>query len=252
VKCSICSSAMVNQVDELLGGGSSIRQVSRMTPFSRSALARHKAHARPLEARFGVIDGEAGSSGTLDPLGEAISLFRRASTTRERLRAAQGIRSATDLALRAAKGSVDAELLERLDANVVVAAEIYRSLDGFDSELAALAGHREAIAQRLKATQAAPGDYVEVVGNPKFYFTNLDGSTGPEMPDYDPDRPARSYRVPAERYWAGVPHRFRDLQRYRLERLVKLSFEHQNAGQDVKVYDWETGVLVWRDHTDPH
>jgi hypothetical protein len=212
--------------------------VSRITGFSRSTVSRHRQHARPIEARFGVIAGEGGSSGALDPLGEAISLFRRASTARERLRAAEAVRAATALAMRRLKGTDDPELLERLDQNVVVAAELFRSLDGFDAQLRALAGHREAIKMRLEAVRTegeieVPGDVVTI--------TDLDGGNPVEL-----SRDERTYRIPLAAYFAGTPKRFHDATRYSVGRTVSLSFEPGGGREEIEVRD-AAGVLVWSD-----
>jgi hypothetical protein len=40
-------------------------------------------------------------------------------------------------------------MLEQLDANIAEAEQLYRRVGGFENELRALAGHREAIKQRL-------------------------------------------------------------------------------------------------------
>jgi hypothetical protein len=41
-RCSICSSPQVTEVDVLLGSGTPIRQVTRLTGFPRATLARHR------------------------------------------------------------------------------------------------------------------------------------------------------------------------------------------------------------------
>ena len=132
--CKVCAAQDVREITDLLGSGLSVRQVARITGISRTTLARHLGHARPVTSG-NAGPGEAGGPhpGPLDPLDETVALFRLARTERERLKAAEAIRAATALQMCAARGVVDLELLQRLDGNIAAAARLVRSVGGFET-----------------------------------------------------------------------------------------------------------------------
>jgi hypothetical protein len=78
---------------------------------------------------------------------------------------------------------------------------------------------------------------------PRVTFTSQDGDVQ-ELPDTAHGE-RRTYRVPLSRYFAGVPKRFHDPERFSVERTVKLSLTGQGS-EETLVRDAE-GALVWRD-----
>jgi len=237
-ECSVCASPQVRTVDTLLGTGSSLREVARISGIPRTTLARHKAHAQVTASKLALIRNEdvpGGSGGPLDPLAAALVLSKRARTDRELLKAAEAVRSATALQVRALRGGdLDAAMLEQLDRNIVEAAELYRRVGGFENELRGLAGHREAVRLRLEAVKAPGVIDVPVV------VTMADGTpvSGEQ---------AGSWRVTTEQYFRGVPQRYRDPERFIVRRKVELQWPEfgRETVQEVKVYEVETGALVW-------
>jgi hypothetical protein len=233
----VCANPQVKMVDALLGTGGSLREVSRITGIPKSTLSRHKAHARLTPSKLALIrtaDVPTGPGGPLDPLAEALALSKRASTDRELLKAAEAVRSATALQVRALRGGdLDAAMLEKLDANIVEAAELYRRVGGFENELRGLAGHREAIRLRLEAVRAPRVLDVPVV------VTMVDGTPMPGE--------QASCRLTHEQYFAGVPSRYRDADRFVVRRKVELLWSSygRETVQVLKVYEVETGALVW-------
>jgi hypothetical protein len=65
-RCTICDNEHVSEVDALLGSGSSIRQVARLTGVPRSNLARHKIHLAATSTPFALIRGDGGPDGPAD------------------------------------------------------------------------------------------------------------------------------------------------------------------------------------------
>ena len=74
MRCSVCSSPQVAQVDALLDAGTPIRQVARVTGLARTTLGRHNQHKAPTSGRFALIPGGDGPTGPTDPLAEAFAL----------------------------------------------------------------------------------------------------------------------------------------------------------------------------------
>jgi hypothetical protein len=46
-------------------------------------------------------------------------------------------------------------------------------------------------------------------------------------------------------YWRGVPRRFRDVDRYAVERVISLQLETRKPDEVIKVRDRANGVLAW-------
>ena len=237
-RCSVCEHPLLAEVDALLASGSSIRLLARTHGIPRTTLARHKDHAQVSASRLALIRGSGGPDGPdgpLDPLAAALDLASRAKTDRERLKAAESVRSATLLAMRALRGGdLDAEMLDRLDANVVRAAELYREVGGsFENELRGLQGHRSAIRQRLEAARAP--DAVEV-------------AVTVALSDGTPTAEPVTVAMPAALHWAGVPRHLRDPSRYTVDRVTQLVLGSTRPGESIKVHD-ARGVLVWSHET---
>jgi hypothetical protein len=230
MRCSVCSSPQVKEVDVLIASGTPIRQVARLTGFARTTLARHREHVRPLEGRFGVIRGQDGPNGPADPLAEALALAERARTPRERLRALEQVRGATKLALRGAE-ALDDDGRELLDRNVRDAERAYRDAVDFETQARALSGWREALRQRITAVKTP-----EAVAAPIIDLTFYDvGEPPPEAP-----------LTPASVDDRDVPARFRD-PRFGVRRTVTLSFVKGTPDTTLKVYERATGALVWKE-----
>jgi hypothetical protein len=232
--CSVCSHSAVAEIDVLLAAGSSIRSVSRLHQVPRSTLARHKQHAHEIPRRLGVIRGEAGQSGPLDPLAASFELAARARTERERLKSLEAIRGATALLIRASQGEPDAEALQLLSRNLDEAAAAFRSgSSSFEQSIRALQGLREAVRQKLDSRRAPdPIQTRLVVGYP--------GS--------DPETEGTPLAMKPADYWAGVPSKFHDVDEFTVERRVKLAFGVVSRGEpadvEVKVRN-RRGALVW-------
>jgi hypothetical protein len=236
--CSVCESPQVKKVDTLLGTGSSLRQVARISEIPRSTLARHRAHVQVRPSRLALIRTEAGPDGTggpLDPLTEALALAQRARTAREVLKAAEATRAATALQVRALRGAdADADALEQLDANIAEAATLYRRVGGsFENELRALAGHREAIRQRLEAVRT-PGT-IEVP-------VTVTTASGQPLPY--PDSKPGTWKLTPEQYFDGVPTRYRDPDRFTVSRTIQVRLGAESA-IELKLYEVATGGIVW-------
>jgi hypothetical protein len=162
-----CSACAHPDADRLLAEGRSVRDVSRLTGVSRSALSRHRSAGHDLR----LVDGDAPRAvdlhGERDHFAEALAQLRRAKTSREQLRALEAVRSALALELRdhsksrAALKLPDREQLAQLERNVSAAWEAYEQASeaGLDVSLRALAGIREALGQ-LRAAKAK-GPHVE-------------------------------------------------------------------------------------------
>lgn len=240
--CTVCANPQVSAIDALLGSGTSIRAVSRMFGHSRSAVARHRQHAQVSGSRLALIRGQGGPGGTggpmMDPLAEALGLSARARTDRELLKAAEAVRSATALQVRALRGGeLDADMLEQLEENIVKAAALYRRVGGFENELRALAGHREAVRQRLQIVRA---ESVEVPVVIKTEDGNEVAGGG-------------TWRPTLAEYFNGVPRRFHDAERYTVQRIIHLQWPaagtSERPSEDVRVYEAGSDVLVWAKDT---
>jgi hypothetical protein len=235
MRCTVCASPQVNEVDVLLGSGSSIRKVARIHGIPRTTLARHARHIAPASTPFGVIRGTDGPSGPPDPLAEALLLAERARTPRERLRALEQVRAATKLRLRGL--DPDAEDRGLLNDNVSHAEAAYRDAPDFETAARALSGWREAIIQRLDAVVSPAAIEVPVV------VMSSDG-TKVEGPFSGPG----TWRMRPEDYWRGVPKRFRDPGRFVVRRTIKLRWtsDLRGGGRDEEIGVYEAGdVLVW-------
>lgn len=238
MKCTTCAFPQVNEVDLLLQTGTSARKVAQMFGLARSSVTRHSKHVLPASRPFAVLEGQGGSDGPPDPLAEAFLLAERARTPRERLRALEQVRAATKLRLRDA--DPDADDRELLDGNIESAMAAYRAAPDFETAARALSGWREAILQRLDAIRQA--EAIEV----PFIVTHADG-TLVEAPAGG--KPVVWYMSAVE-YWRDVPKRFRDVDRYRVHRVIALQWtagDHPRSLSDDKltVYDLATGAVVW-------
>jgi hypothetical protein len=233
--CSICAHPQLAEIDVLLSAGSSIRSVSRFHQVARSTLARHKQHTHAIPRRLGVIRGEAGESGPVDPLASAYELASRARTERERLKSLDAIRAATALLLRSSQGEPDAESLRLLSRNVDEAAAAFRSgSSSFEQSIRALQGLREAIRQKLDSRRA-----------PDAIQTRLQVL----IADGEPLGEGAPVAMAPSDYWAQVPSKFHDVDRFTVERHIRLRFAVVARGEpadvDVRVRDAATGALVF-------
>lgn len=232
MRCTICSNPLVGQVDILLASGTPIRAVARLHGLARSTVARHARHVPPTGVSFGLIRGGDGPSGPPDPLAEAFLLAERARTPRERLRALEQVRSATRLKLRGVK-EPDREARALLDANIAEAEAAYRNAGDFETSARALSGWREALHQRIDAARAPDAIEVPIV-------VTLGGKALPGDPSVATFRP--------DDYFRGVPQRFRDTERFVVQRTVQLRFGQapsHDAGGKLEVRDRANGALVW-------
>jgi hypothetical protein len=228
-RCSICAHALVSEVDALLASGTSARQVARMYALARSTLARHARHVPPGERPFAVIRGDDGPTGAPDPLSESFALAARARTPRERLRALEQVRGATRLALRGLRGEVDELHRDLLDSNVASAQAAYRDAPDFETAARALSGWREALLARLEAVRS-PGSVAVPI--------RMALADGEPLGDGGP------WQAPAEVYWRGVPRRFRDPERFAVQRILALRFGEAST-ESVQVYERASGALAW-------
>jgi hypothetical protein len=233
MRCSVCENPQVRTADTLLETGSSLRQVSQIVGIPRSRLARHREHAQVTGSKLAAIPGGGVPPATLDPLTEALALSKRARTDREFLKAAEAVRSATALQVRALRGGdPDQDMLEQLDENIAEAAKLYRRIGGFENELRGLAGHREAIRLRLEAVKA--GGTIEVP------IRVLSGGKPVPLPGVPGQG---TWKLTPEQYFDGVPTRFRDPDRFTVHRTIQVRLDTESA-VELKVYD-ENGALVW-------
>jgi hypothetical protein len=232
MRCTTCTFPQVAEVDTLLATGTSVRKVARMFGIPRTNLARHARHVAPTSAPFGVIPGGDGPSGPPDPLAEAFLLAERARTPRERLRALEQVRAATRLRMRGVDNPDD-EHRGLLDDNIAQAERAYRDAPDFETAARALSGWREALLQRLDAARAPDDIEVPIV-------VTLAG--GRPLPDAK----RATARLRPALYWAGVPARYRNLELYSVQRVIKLAFTDEPVpAEELKVYDRASGALVW-------
>jgi len=235
-RCTVCENEQVSEVDALLGSGSSIRQVARLTGVPRSNLARHKTHLAPTSTPFALIRGDGGPDGPADPLTEAFKLAERARTPRERIRALEQIRGATKLRLRGASDR-DADDQELLDSNIRSAEAAFRDAPDFETAARALSGWRESILQRLNAVSAPEGIPMQF----RLAFTDEEGNLSePAAPRREP----ATFLMPLADYFRGTPRRFHDPERFRVERTIHLAWNGPGR-QDLKVRAVESNALVW-------
>jgi hypothetical protein len=116
-----------------------------------------------------------------------------------------------------------------------MAARLFRQQDGFESALAGLEGVREAIRHRVSAIRQAPSlPYRFVIVSSVL---ELDG-TARETSRSEPV----TWELPAAVYWHIVPQRFRDVDRFRVERSTSLEFDGPGS-EEIRVY--EGVALVW-------
>jgi hypothetical protein len=240
--CSVCSLRQVAEVDVLLATRTPVRQVARMFGLSRTTVGRHREHIAPTSKPFAVIRATDGPPGPPDPLAEAFLLAERARTPRERIRALEQVRAATRLRFRGV-ADLDADDHELLDGNIRAAEAAYRDAADFETAARALSGWREAIVQRLDAVKAKAPEGIDT--QVLVVFTDLDGNTS--EPAAVRDEPA-TFEMPPKTYFRGVPKRFHDVERYRVERMVFLSFTDE-ASEALKVYEIGTNALVWAKDT---
>jgi hypothetical protein len=241
----VCAFAQVDEVNVLLASGTSIRKVARMFALARTTVARHREHVPELDKPLGLIRTEGGPQGSVDPLEAAYELAGQARSERERYKALEAIRSATALLLRGAKGEPDEQTLEQVERNVQEAEAQYLHGSGsFENTSRALAGLREAHRQRLDAIRA-PGSIEVPVTITTSDGTPLAGSRG-------------VWSAAEALYWAGVPARFRDPNRYVVHRRITLrlggapndeellmSSAVTSPVEEIKVFEKERDVLAW-------
>jgi hypothetical protein len=92
-----------------------------------------------------------------------------------------------------------------------------------------LQGVREAIRQRLDALKVPEGVQTHFVTS---------------FNDEEPSAPGKPFTMSLERYFAGIPKRFRDTTRYSVQRTIHLSWSEDVPGHEsVKVYEGD--ALVW-------
>jgi hypothetical protein len=232
MRCSVCANPQVSEVDLLLSTGTSVRQVARLTGIPRTTLGRHAVHIAPTSRKLGLIPGQAGPDGPADPLAEALLLAEKARTPRERLRALEQVRAATRLRLRQVDDP-DEEDRSLLDSNIRAAEAAFRDAPDFESAARGLSGWREAIAQRLDAVRQ-PGS-VEV-------------SYGFVMPGREPlpsEKP-RTSKNPLSVYFQDVPRRFRDVDRFQVNRTIHLTWPGTDPlPHEIRVVEKATGATVW-------
>jgi hypothetical protein len=118
----------------------------------------------------------------------------------------------------------------------VCPAKLYRRVGGFENELRALAGVREAVRQRLEAVKAAAE--VEV----PLEVVMADGSPLPRFPG-TPKEP--TIRLSPGQYWAGVPTRYRDPERFTVAREVYITLPGTRKHPDLIAVHDLGGRLVW-------
>jgi hypothetical protein len=228
-RCTICANPQVSEVDALLGTGTSIRGVARMYGLARSTVARHRDHVAPGQHRFALIRAQGAPDGPPDPLAEAFALAERSRTPRERLRALEQVRAATKMQLRGA-GKADPDAIALLDANIAQAEAAFRNAGDFETAARGLSGWREAITQRVDAIRHPDAIEVPVV------ITHADGS---------PLGEPMTVPQAAELYWAGVPKRYRDADRFVVHRELALTFVSTRPSETIKVREVASGAMVW-------
>ncbi len=109
----------------------------------------------------------------------------------------------------------------------------YRGSADFETQVRALAGWREAIAQRVDAAGSAEPIEVSIV------LRWPDGSDA--HPAWLSGEPA-TYLESPDVYWAGVPKRYRDLERFECRRRIQLTLPTQPPIPDiVRVYSAARG-----------
>lgn len=237
-RCSTCRHVAVSQVDALLRSGTPVREVARLTGIPRSNVARHREHVEPSERRLGLVPPGPPEPDRVDPLDEALAILSRATTQRERLRALEAVRSASWLILRQLGGDVDSQLLERLDSNVAAAEAAYRDQRGIESALYGLAGVREAIRQRIVAARGAQGveTVLELIGG------KVMGQADSELRSLGF---SSTFSESLEVYFAGIPQRYRDVDRFKVRRTIQMAFHPRDAVEEIQVFEVASGGLVW-------
>ena len=233
--CRTCENPQVGHVDALLAAGSSIRAVARMFAIPRSSLARHAQHVPPLDRKLGLIPPPPPNDTRIDPLAEALALIDRAKTERERLKALEQVRAATALRLRE-MGTPDEESLQLLHDNVAAAMTAYRDGgDSFEHAIRSLQGLREAIRQRMDAIQA--DETIEMSFALAFHEPGREPTIAP--------RPGKPFKMSLALYFADVPKRYHDVERFRVARIIQLAYPPAQGHQDLKVYEVGSNALVW-------
>jgi len=182
----------------------------------RSSMYRHASHVPPAD-RPVIVPPPPPEDPRVDPLAAAFGLLEQAKTERQQLKALEQVRAATWLRVRELT-EPDEETLEQLEANITAAEEMFRGTEGFEQAIRALQGVREAVGQRLRAVrQAETISYSYVIVSSRL---NEDGSvteTGRSEPI--------EVELSAAAYWRGVPSRYRDATRYRVERDIQLQLD---------------------------
>jgi hypothetical protein len=97
-----------------------------------------------------------------------------------------------------------------------------------------LQGVRESIRAKLdmvKTDETIETSYV-------VSFTDSDGKVVVEGPLGKP------FEISLDTYFAGVPKRFREVDRYRVARMINLAWQGEGQ-EDLRVYDVSSSALVW-------
>ena len=236
--CGICAFEQVEALNTLLSTGTSARRAAQMYGLARSSVTRHAKHVAPASTPLKLIRASDDPSGLADPLSEALVLAERARTPRERLRAAEQIRASLRQRLRGLGSGLSGDDREMLDEQVARAERLYREAGDFETAARGLAGWREAIAQRLDALPAPDTiDVPVIVGLADG--TPLDGGG-----------PSAVWHMTASQYWHGIPQRFRDAERYAVERSIKLVIGSRQRNETIRVREIGTGALAWVNNAD--
>ena len=230
-RCTVCEHGERPSIDALTGlrehravGGPDVRRAADHP-------GPPQAHAHDLPSSVRPDPRRDWPTGQADPLAEAISLAARARTPREKLRGLEQVRAATKLRMRGVE--LDPEDRRLLDDNIAEAEAAYKAAGDFETQARALSGWRESLLHRLEAVQAA--DAIE---------TRLIVS----WPGSDPEAEGTALAMRPGDYWAQVPARLRDPDRFRVESTIRLRFAVVARGEPadvaIKVRDRD-GVLVW-------
>lgn len=128
---------------------------------------------------------------------------------------------------------LDPEDRRLLDRNIDEAEQAYRLASDFETQARALSGWRESLLHRLEAVQAADAIHTRLIVS---------------WPGSDPEAEGTPTAMRPGDYWQGIPARLRDVDRFRVERTIRLRFAVAAHGEpadvSIKVRDRD-GVLVW-------
>jgi hypothetical protein len=125
---------------------------------------------------------------------------------------------------------IDAEDRELLDANVRSAERAYRDAPDFETAARAPSGWREAVSQRLTAPERPDQFKVPMV------ITTAESSQVRET----------TVQMSPQAYWNGVPARFRNADRYVVERTIALQLQKTAPQVEVTVRRTDADVVVWK------